>query len=464
MRAWFAFLPVMLAIQPVFAANEDTDLDLIPQAAQTAPVAAPAATPGQRNYLEDALSFSIPRQTLAVPFPPPQPASWEDRLFLDSRDEWRLGDGLTVTYSGRFNLRAENDIPFPSHETVRNELREAYVSWQPAAGLWLDLGRINVKSGVAAGYNPTDFFRTRAVVEPLTVDPGVLREDRLGTLMALGQYVWAGGSITAAFAPRVTLPTALYTNLNLPSFDPMLDRTNAADRMLLKASATVADGLSPELLLYHQGNQTEIGTNLTVGIGQSAIGYIEWAGGVQNGLIDEALRYGRQTGSIPTRAPAPLPFDADRMFRYDLSVGLSYTTATKITFNLEYHYHQAGLSPQDWNNWFTAASRLGRIPGVDAALWFIRAYAQDQQQPISRHTGFVRADWTNAFVTNLELTALASVDLQDGSGVAQATADYFLSRVWTVGGLASFTFGGRRSDFGSLPQSAGVLVRLVRYL
>jgi len=463
-RARVALLSVMLVSGPAFAGNEDNDLDLIPQAAQTAPGAVSAATLGRRNDLVNALSFSIPNQNLTVPLPPPQPASWEDRLFLDSRDEWRLGDGLTVTYSGRFNLRAENDIPFPNHEVVRNELREAYVSWQPAEGIWLDLGRVNVKSGVAAGYNPTDFFRTRAVVEPLTADPSVLREDRLGTLMALGQYVWAGGSITAAFAPRVTLPTALYTNLNLPSFDPMLDRTNAADRMLLKASATVATGFSPELLLYHEGNRTEIGSDLTISIGQSAIGYVEWAGGVQNSLIDDALRYGRQTGSIPARAPAPLLFDSGRMSRNDLSVGLSYTTATKITFNLEYHYHQAGLSSRDWDNWFTAAARRGGIPGVDPALWYIRAYAQDQQDPISQHTGFVRADWTDAFITDLELTALASVDLQDGSGVAQATADYFLSRAWTVGGLASFTFGGRRSDFGSLPQAAGVLVRLIRYL
>ena len=127
-----------------------------------------------------------------MPFPPPTPASWEDRLFLDSRDEWNLGDNVTLTYSGRFNLRAANDMPFPSHENVLNDLREAFVSWQPADGTWIDLGRINLKSGVAVGYNPTDFFRTRAVVEPLTADPTVLREDRLGTLMLLGAACLAG--------------------------------------------------------------------------------------------------------------------------------------------------------------------------------------------------------------------------------------------------------------------------------
>jgi hypothetical protein len=451
-------------MQYAVAAEEDKDLDLIPEAAQTASAATAAPTPGQRNYIEDALSVSLPRSGLAVPFPPPSPSSWEDRLFLDSRDAWHLGDGLSFTYSGRLNLRAENDIPFPDHENVRNDLREAFASWQPTDGVWLDLGRINVKSGVAAGYNPTDFFRTRAVVEPLTADPSVLREDRLGTLMALGQYVWSGGSVTAAFAPQVTLPTALYTNLNLPSFDPMLDRTNAQDRFLLKASLTVANGFSPEVLLYHAGDRTQVGSNLTISLGQSTIGYLEWAGGVRSSLIDDALRYGRQTGTIPARALAPLSDDPDRFFQHDLSVGASYTTESKVTFNVEYHYHQAGFSAQDWANWFSSAAHRGGIAGVDTSLWYIRAYAQDQQEPISQQTAFFRADWVDAFVPDLELTALASIDLLDGSSLVQATADYYLSRTWTVGGLAGFTFGGRHSDFGSLPQTGSVLLRVVRYL
>ena len=455
-----------------FAAEEDKDLDLIPSAAQqsdpaTAPTApVPATSDGgtQRNYLEDALSATPLRTNLAVPFPSPT-ASWEDRLFLDSRDEWRLGDGVTLTYSGRFNLHAANDIPFPSHENVLNELREAFISWQPADGTWIDLGRVNLKSGVAVGYNPTDFFRTRAVVEPLTADPTVLREDRLGTLMLMAQHVWTGGSITAAYAPKVTQPTAIYNNTNLPSFDPMLDRTNAEHRLLLKGSLTIANGFSPELLLYHAGNRTLVGTGLTIGLGQQTIGYLEWTGGVGGSLLDDALRYGRETGTLPAKAPAVIPDNPAQRFRNSLSVGLSYTPPdTRLTFNLEYHYVEAAFTPRDWHNWFNAAARHGTVPGVDAALWYIRSYAQDQQQPMSQHSAFLRADWVDAFVPDLEVTALANVDLQDGSGLVQATADYYLSRSWTVGGLASFTFGTRHSDFGSLPQAGSILLRLVRYL
>ena len=65
---------------------------------------------------------------------------------------------------------------------------------------------------------------------------------------------------------------------------------------------------------------------------------------------------------------------------------------------------------------------------------------------MSRHEAFLRADWVDAFMPDLELTALANVNMQDGSALVQATADYYLSRAWTVGGLAAFTFGERRSD------------------
>ena len=54
-------------------------------------------------------------------------------------------------------------------------------------------------------------------------------------------------------------------------------------------------------------------------------------------------------------------------------------------------------------------------------------------------------------MTDLELTALATVNLQDASGFVQATAEYHLSADWTVAGLVSGTVGGRRSDYGSLP-------------
>lgn len=437
------------------ARAQDDELDLIPAGKPTEPEPPPPADAGQRIYLEDAFTLSSNRAGLLVPSPPPAPFDWQERLLLDIRTERKLGEDVGLVYSGRLNLRAENDIATPSHEEVVNDLREAYLAWRPGGDFYLDLGRINLKSGTALGFNPTDFFKTRSVVEPLSADPTVLREDRLGTLMARGQYIAGASSLTVAVAPAVTHETPIYDNLDLHSLDPSFDRTNAADRFLLKGSIGLSDDVSPEVLLYREGGHTSYGLNLADNFGQSVVGYLEWSGSRRPDLIEAALAYGHATNTLPAGAPA-LPGGSGRGFRNALSTGFSYTTENKITINLEYHFDQASFTHADWRRWFAAGVPAGE-------LWYLRGYAQDQQEPISRHSAFLRADWVDAVVPDLELTAFANTDLYDGSSLIQATAAYYLSSTWTVGAQVSADAGGRRTDFGSLPQAFSTLLQITRY-
>ncbi len=467
-------LVLLLALVPALCARadegagENRDLDLIPPAAQ-APQPAAATTPGaadatRKIYLEEAFTQSW-LQGGIVPAPPGTTPAWEQRLLLDVRRSWRLSDSSTLTYSGRLNLRAEPGLDAPSHQNVINDLREAYAGWEPGDGAFVDVGRINLKSGVALGFNPTDFFRTRAVAEPLSVDPVVLRDDRLGTLMVRAQRIWSGASLTAAYAPAVASETPVYTDATLRSFDPMLDRTNARNRLLLKGSVDLGGGFSPELLFYHEGSQTRWGANLTQSIGQSVVAYAEWSGGRRSSLIDDALGFGRRTGTLPAQAPAVLPDDPRQRFASELAAGASYTTAApKITLNAELIYDQSAFSGADWDAWFRAGQ--GAAVGSPAAnpLWYVRGYALEQQQPVSRSSAFVRADWVDALVPKLDLSAFAFADLLDGSARIQLTADYYLSGRWTVGGLVLVDAGARRSDFGSLPQAGSLLLRVTRYL
>jgi hypothetical protein len=452
-------------------AAQDKDLDLIPKearrqqpSANARDAAAPAAIQGaSRLYLENALSVSSLQSELAVAASAPPSYNWQERLFFDVRKEWQLTSRLGLTYSGRLNFRDENDLSFPTHENVINDLREAYLDWQPWDRTYLDVGRVNLKSGVALGYNPTDFFRTRAVVEPLSADPAALREDRLGTLMVRTQRLWEGGSLTAAFAPRLYEPSPIYTNVNLPSADPMLERTNARNRFLVKGSVNVASNFSPEFLLYREGGQTRVGANLAEAFGQKVVAYLEWAGGRRASLIDDALHFGRETGTLPAEAPSVVPESPRKSFQNELSVGASYTTENRITFNLEYHLNQAGFTHSDWINWFAVGRGRSAATPVARELWYLRSYALDQQDPISRHSIFLRADWSDAFVPKLELTGFVNTDVYDGSSLLQLTADYYLSDTWTVGGLITTNVGAAHSDFGSLPQAANFLFKVARY-
>jgi hypothetical protein len=444
----------------------DPDLDRIPSApaaGAAVPDLGPVSNPARTLYVEDALTDGGARGGLLAPPPPGPVSAWQELLFLDARATTPLTPQLNFILSARANLRLQQDIDFPDRENVRLDLREAYLSWQPRDGIFVDAGRINLKSGVALGYNPTDFFKTRAVVQVLSSDPSVLREDRLGAVMIRTQAVLPNIAVTLAYAPRLYDPTPIYSDLNLPSLNPMLDRTNAADRFLVTASVKLADDFSPEVLAYSEDGRVRLGLNLTESLGSSTVLYGEWAGGREPDLISAALAYGRLTGTIPLAAPQVLSDDGGDRFRSDLSLGVSYTTASKIVFNLEYHLHEAGFSPDDWRRWF-ATGEAGRAnPGVAAQLWYIRSYAADQQEPLSRQTAFLRVDRQDALVRNLELSGFVSADLQDGSGAAQVEADYFLSDHVTVGGLFFATFGARRSDFGSTPAATSALVKLARY-
>jgi hypothetical protein len=466
-RIVIASLSIVLAnVRAMADQQPPSDVDLIPDAAIQQPEAAPSSSidrGNQRIYLEDALTGSDIRNNLLVPYPSPQPTDWQERVFLDARKDWKLDDDLHLNLSNRFNIRAESDITFPSHETVLDEFREAYVSWEPQERTYLDVGRINVKSGIALGFNPTDFFKTRAVVDPLSVDPTVLREDRLGTLMIEGQRIWEGGAVTAAFAPKLENPTALYTNTDLRTFDPSFDRTNASNRALIKADVNLTHEFAPEFLFDREGDRSSFGTNLTGAIGQRTVVYGEWSGGNRPSLIADALSYGRTTGSLPLLATGPLPASSSAAFQSSASIGASYTTDAKITFNLEFHHFQPGFSRSDWNTWFQSGMSHAQTAGIPAALWYIRGYALDQQDPISKQSAFLRFDWVDAFVTNLEVTGFINTDLYDASSLVQLTADYYLSKSWTVGALLVSNLGRARSDFGSLPQAGSALLKISRY-
>lgn len=448
-----------ILIAGVRGAAADSDLDRIPPAIPDP--SAPTDTAIAALYLQNDLTASALRGDLAAPLPPPEPPRWEARLFLDARTRWSWTADLNFVYSGRFNLRAEDGIAFPSRENVRHDLREAYLAWQGGNGLFVELGRINLKSGVALGFNPTDFFKTRAVVEPVSADPTVLREDRLGTVLLTGQKIWSGASLAVALAPKLADNSLPYANNDLPGFNPMLDRTNARTRVLVKGSFDLVDDVSPELLFYDEGAGAHAGLNATKGFGQAVVGYIEWAGGARASLADDAFVDGEATGVLPLSQA--IPVSGRRTFASDLALGASYATKLGITFDGEYDLHQAAFSAADWRNWFGAGAASRDEPFLLDALWFIRGYADDQQEPMARNSAFLRADWPHAFTRDLALAGFIDTDLRDGSGLAQFTANCYLSPYWTVGALVDVDFGRRRSDFGSLPQQMSTLIKLSRY-
>lgn len=152
----------------------------------------------------------------------------------------------------------------------------------------------------------------------------------------------------------------------------------------------------------------------------------------------------------------------EERFRNEVSIGAAWTIAAlKLTLNAEYHYHEGGFSRAAWRGWFDAGAGA---PQDARQLWYVRRYAKDQQEPLTSHELFVRADLARCLVRDLQLGALAVIDLLDGSTLAQLSANYSINDVLTVSAFATASLGDRASDYGSLPQALSGSLQLTWYL
>ncbi|NJL58500.1 MAG: hypothetical protein HC887_01460, partial [Desulfobacteraceae bacterium] len=60
-------------------------------------------------------------------------------------------------------------------------------------------------------------------------------------------------------------------------------------------------------------------------------------------------------------------------------------------------------------------------------MWFIRQWARETQDTLNRHSLFIRSTWEDAMVRNLNLVAIADMDLSDSSFFLQPFAEYHFS-------------------------------------
>jgi hypothetical protein len=456
MRRALLLLAVFAAAAPA-AAQENDDLSLIPGAVQSAPPAATQAASHGKYSVEDAFGLWSYRGAFAVPMVGAMPSRWSNRASFDALDTWRLGPNLTATLSDRLSVSFADGVGFPN-ESVRNDPREAYLTWEPLPEAYLEAGRINVRNGVAFGYNPTDFFRARTSVAMSSADPGAMRNNRLGTAMLRAQRIFDGGSVEFIYAPKLHVAAPLYATAD--PFDPKFDQTNGADRFLASFSFELEE-FSPQLLVYHESGRTKFGLNISHPIGGSIIAYASWAGGRAPGVTADAIAFGRRTGTLPSFMPLPPYVSAARSFRNEVSTGASWTGEGGLSVIVEYNFNQAGFSKDDWRGWFA----VGADPTMAPFAWYIRGYAGDRQLPMTQHQAFVRLDCPEPFdIKHFDINGFVMGNLTDGSTLGQLGVNYDISDKWSAGAYLGLFTGGARSEWGSMRTAASAVVQLVRYL
>ncbi|MBY0445655.1 MAG: hypothetical protein K2Q15_10655 [Burkholderiales bacterium] len=289
-------------------------------------------------------------------------------------------------------------------ESKVNTLKEAYLSWQPAADMALDFGRINTRYGVGLGYNPSDFFKEGAVRSVVSVAPASLRENRQGSVMLRGQKLWSGGALTALFSPK------LANEADPEAFSLDWGASNPRDRYLLALSQN-GDISSQFLLFGDTETQPQLGLNLT-------------------GLLNDAT---------VLHAELSMAKEGGRFYR--LASGLTWTSESKLSLGFEYQYDGGAKNAAEWR-----ALQAGPLQDY----WRYRSEVQSRQSMLSQQATMVYARWPD-LIPQLELAAMWRHDLIDKSDMAWAEVRYHFKAV-DIAWEFQLNRGGALTQYGALPE------------
>lgn len=443
---------------PVWAdtvSEEDADLDFLPPANDETYGQSPdvekvkkqnfALTLGNTYQLVDwkdqkKLVFSIPNQGNP---------DWNNLGQLGMRGELPLGTNITIKTNMLFNAYARQNDEFNSPDDLRLDINEAYASWQISPTLFADMGRINIKSGVANGFNPSDYFKVGSVLVRNTEDTSQLRDSRLGALLVRGQKLWDGGSLTLLISPEFN-DNSNHWFSDKDTVGLNLQKTNDRTRTMLKFTYRVSEDFSPEFIYYNESDKHNFGLNISNALNNQWLAYAEWNVGKRRNLIDEALLEARKSGYLDPAVTQQFSDDKGVRYLHQFAIGASYTSVSNITTNLEYHYNGAGLSKIDAERWFEAGSNTRNSPVALAQLLSIRGLAQTRGEPFGKQTLFLRSNWTDAGMDDLELTGLLITDLKDDSSLVQVGTVYRPNAEITLSLRLARFHGERKSNYGSI--------------
>lgn len=390
---------------PTLAADVETD----PLLLESAPEAAPEAARDTKLFFEGMMGNASQR------YLPGNRDLW--RASLDFSHTARIAPGLRAVISDRLDHIYPTD---PGHDATVNSLREAYLSWQPeGSNTVMEFGRINLRYGPGYGYNPTDFFRDGTLRTLTTADPFALRENRLGTVMLRAQRLWADGSLSVAYSPKLAdRPSAAGWNLDLGS-------TNNRDRALVALGTQFSQSVSSQVLVYKEdGLSPTLGANLTALLSDAAVAHLEWSRGSEPDLLSRAL-------ALP----------ANTATRNRFVGGVTYTTLGKLSLTAEYQYNGFGLSQSSW-------AALGAAPAIQQA--YLRE-ALRLQELAPRQAYLIYVTQKSLGLKNLDLTAYLRLNPGDDSKLAWLE----LRHHWPSFDLTfqlQQNIGRATSEFGILPD------------
>lgn len=415
-----------------------------------------SASPASRRLYVEANDEQITRRATEVPRSSGRGDANTARLLLDARADWRASGQVSLRLSGRLGWLWTHDDG--TRFGTQADLREAAVQWRMTDSWLVELGRINLRQGVAQGFNPTDYFKPGTTIDTTTRDPQAQRNNRLGTVMLMANWISRHASLQAAYAPRLSEPASLLGREPIGRL--RLADTNGEDRLLLKMQFDAGPALQPELLAFKDAGGWRYGLNLTHAFGNRVTGFLEHSIGRRRDVLYRSLEQGVAAGDLPPQALQALP-DPGRRWLNDLAIGATWTGDNRLSVTAEFDYQQGGPSRAGLDQW----AALGRSTPEGALLaWYLRGAAADRLDPMFRRNLFLRLQWDPVGWRDVSLSGFVARNLDDHSDLGQVAIEYRWTQNDRFRLMGLFTRGSRSSQNGSDPVRLAVLLGYQHFL
>jgi len=350
-----------------------------------------------------------------------------EKNFLNARLKlnYQYSDGTDSTKTFYLNLNKNEKNYQVDVRIIGNEddyslnIKELYYKGKISEKNLFEIGRVNVKEGVARGFNPTDYFKGTTSLT-LSTDPKERKDNRLGSLLIQDTMFFDNVTLKAIYSPKIAVDSDKILS-DKEHYGLHLDETNYRDRGSLYLGYSGVKDVSSSVILHMNEDDLNVGLNLSYISGA-------WIFYNESSIKDEKL--------------------------YQSTLGVNYTSEDSIVTSLEYIYNRDGFNRNEWDRWF---SNIKINPLLAREFGERRAKASREELVMSRDTLFLLSRASD-IETNLDASVMVWMNPYDKSTLSQIGLEYALQdEIQTNVYLRNYR-GENDTEYGSSADSYQVLI------